>query len=431
MTSPLDSTPDSCAQRMFLRAIRKAGLERLALAALLKAHRLLSLVLAQRLVEMRSSDDPLHAALAKAEAGALLSHVLREAIDILGDRIDKLPERRRPHYTPVQRFRILALKNLAGLTQPEAAQLFRVAVGTVGRWEATANPGAGTVGSTVKPVPPVRRYADTVQHLVQSLAGLGLGGSRSLVQHLARAGWRLGKTSALRYLRAPRPPRPVLPQIVPTAKPDRPVQAHYPHHVWHLDLTEVQGFFRSASFSLAVVLDGASRLPLSWRLFVDRPCAADMVAFVEGALARHGKPRHLIVDRDGVFTAHDFREHMAAWRLNLRFCSAENHHANSRLERFWRALKHDLLRLTPPREALSASDLERDVERALRYYAEYRPHQGLRGATPAEAYLGLEPAHLRAVQPPRGRPGDPPVPYPVAVDCLDGDRRFPFLRKAA
>jgi hypothetical protein len=180
----------------------------LALRALLTAHRLLSLALAQRLVEMRASDDPPQATLAKAEAGVLLAHLLRQAVDLLGARIDKLPERQRPHYTPAQRFRILALKSFAGLSQPEAARLFRVSQTTIARWEASANPTSQSVGSTVTPVPPVRRYNDTVHHVVQAFASLGFGGSRSLAQHVARAGWKIGKTTAARYLRELRTPGP-------------------------------------------------------------------------------------------------------------------------------------------------------------------------------------------------------------------------------
>jgi len=37
----------------------------------------------------------------------------------------------------------------------------------------------------------------------------------------------------------------------------------------------------------------------------------------------------------------------------------------------------------------------------LYYYAYYRPHQGLGGATPGEVYYGVTPASKSAVRPPR------------------------------
>lgn len=106
-------------------------------------------------------------------------------------------------------------------------------------------------------------------------------------------------------------------------------------------------------------------MPLSWRLFGQRHTAADMSAFVDATLTHHGKPRHIVVDKDGALTAHSFRERIAAWRLSLRFCSADNHRANARIERFWRCLKHQLLCLPPPTELRSAEDLECDIARAL------------------------------------------------------------------
>jgi transposase InsO family protein len=181
-------------------------------------------------------------------------------------------------------------------------------------------------------------------------------------------------------------------------EPKRAVKARHPHHTWHL--------------------------------FEKPPTAPEMAAFVDRAISSLGKPKYLVVDQGGEFTGDAFREMVGAYRVKLRYDSAENHRANSRLERFWRSLKH-LLGLNGLSRPLTASDAERDIAMALAYFAHFRPHTGLGGATPAEVYHNLEPAHLHAVQPPRGERGDPPVRWPAAVEYLDGDRRFPFLRQAA
>jgi hypothetical protein len=54
------------------------------------------------------------------------------------------------------------------------------------------------------------------------------------------------------------------------------------------------------------------------------------------------------------------------------------------------------------------------------------------GATPAEVYFGRTPAHLSAIPPPRGRPGENPMDSPFRVEYLDAERTLPVLvRKAA
>jgi hypothetical protein len=100
------------------------------------------------------------------------------------------------------------------------------------------------------------------------------------------------------------------------------------------------------------------------------------------------------------------------------------------IERLWRTLKDTLgLRLLRP---LVAEDLAATVERGLVHYAHFHPHQGLGGATPAEMYFGRTPAHLSAIPPPRGRPGEGPIDSPFRVEYLDPERLLPVLvRKAA
>lgn len=120
-------------------------------------------------------------------------------------------------------------------------------------------------------------------------------------------------------------------------------------------------------------------------------------------------------------------------RLNVvqRFASKDNIKATARLERFWRTLKESagLYRLYLP---LTVLDLEQRLERALVHYLCFRPHEGLKGALPAEAYLGVEPAHLKAVEPLRGRPGEGPTAGPFDLAYLDPrSRRFPVLKPAA
>src|SRR5512143_1433932 len=72
------------------------------------------------------------------------------------------------------------------------------------------------------------------------------------------------------------------------------------------------------------------------------------------------------------------------------------------------------------------------VEIGLVDYALFRPHQDIGGATPAEVYFGRTRAHLSAIPPPRGRPGEGPMDSPFRIEYLDAERLLPVLvQKAA
>lgn len=100
----------SYADRVFLAAVKRRGLETLALRALMRATELLGLVLGRRLAELREAGDPLGVALADVQVQTLHARAYEEAARLLASRWDKLPERRRPHYSPESRYRILRLK---------------------------------------------------------------------------------------------------------------------------------------------------------------------------------------------------------------------------------------------------------------------------------------------------------------------------------
>jgi transposase InsO family protein len=192
-----------------------------------------------------------------------------------------------------------------------------------------------------------------------------------------------------------------------------------------MDVSEVQGFLGN-SFYLAAVFEAFSRAPLALQVLDHNPCASEMARLFKNAVRSFGQPRYLITDLGGEFTAKIFRKTVARLGAIQRFASKENLYATVRLERFWRTLKDTAsLRLLRP---LTIQDLERRLETALTHYLCFRPHQGLDGATPVEAFLGAEPASKRAAAPPRGRPREGSLDPPFAVAFLDPERAdFPVL----
>ena len=349
-----------------------------------------------------------------------------EIVEILSDRFRKIPERQRPHYSPAQRFRALEMRNLLGWSREITSRVFLVCPNTVSNWEHSADPHARTIGSAVKPTPPVTRFADAVRATVLLLARCGMSETRSALE-LARAGWRVSERSVARIRRTFRPAPP--PPCPPT-RSTRPVVAKFVHHTWMMDVTQIRSLLGNQTFFLTGVFDAFSRMPLALSLSSQPPRACDTARLLRSTAMLFRAPRYVITDLGGEFTGRIFQKTVLRLGVKSRFASAENIYATARLERFWRTLKDTAsLRLLRP---LTIEDLERRLEPALAHYIAFRAHQGLLGATPLEVFLGVEAAVASAASPPRGRRGEGLCQPPFTVDYLDPQNPlFPVLRAAA
>jgi transposase InsO family protein len=332
----------------------------------LTAARLLGLACGVRLTRVATRDESaaligeLRLALARAQ----------QEIALLTERLERLAPKHRPHYTQAERFRILELMQLHGWTAEETARRFLVTSTTIARWqqEVAAQRDPETVGTLVRPQPPVRHPIATVSD---------------------------------------------------------PLPARHPNHRWLMDLTDIPGLFRLVTFKLAVIFNGYARMPLAARVFWHEPSAAQLVQLFTQAVVTQGPPRHVVTDRGPQFTAVRCRRALRLRGIRQRFGAVGRVGSIAVLERFWRTLK-DLSRVRA-RPPLTRRQLERRLGFALWWYAAHRPHTALDGARPAEAY-GLVPTTTHAPRaPPRGRPGEDPRDAPWAIAFLDPDPSLPIL----
>ena len=130
------------------------------------------------------------------------------------------------------------------------------------------------------------------------------------------------------------------------------------------------------------------------------------------------------------FTSETFRRTLAHHGVHHRYGAVGQTGSIALIERFFLTLKTVMSVGTRP--PLLRVDLERRLALFFAYYACLRPHQGLDGSTPAERFLGLTPAHLDAVPPPRGRPGEHVVvSEPFVLRFLDPEKQLPHLARRA
>jgi transposase InsO family protein len=384
-----------------------------ALPALHRATRLLGLAFGSAPSRLRGSRATAARLAAAVDERALLLRMAREAAEIPGARWDKVPERHRPHYQPEQRYRILRIRNLLGLSQREAALMFRVSTETIARWEADTREVEGA-RPLVAPIPSVRRFADVARATVKTMELAGFRGNALIARTLARAGWKLSSRTIGR-IRRERWPAPRLPVAAPTVR--RAVRARYPNHVWMVDLTDVRGLFGITTFKVAIVFDAFSRMPLSASVSSKEASALEIARFVSRTAKRHGRPWHFVSDQARCFTGEIFRLKLRSLGVKQRFGAVGKKGPVALIERLWRTLKNSLgLKLLRP---LAIEDLERKIRMGLLHYAHFRPHLALGGATPANVYFGRVRAHLSAVPPLRRRPTDRPSASPFRVEYLD------------
>lgn len=183
----------------------------------------------------RTKDTRLEAELDRANTEIAM---LREELAIKDARWSRLPSRRRPYYSPVERLRILQLKAARGWSRQQAAHAFLVNEQTLRSWLFRVDEQGER--ALIQTADPVNKFPDFVRYLVKQLkALLPTMGKVRLAQLLARAGLHLGATTIARILRETEP----LPDDVCAAAPEidavttRVVTAKYPGHTWHLDLS--------------------------------------------------------------------------------------------------------------------------------------------------------------------------------------------------
>jgi transposase InsO family protein len=376
--------------------------------------------------------------------------LLREELEIKDGRWIRSRTRRRPHYTPIQRLRILQLRAARGWTLEKTARVFLLDLHTLQLWIRRVDEhGERELVQTSRPV---NRYPDFVRHVVRQLKRLFPAmGSQRIAQILARLGLLLSASTVRRIIREPHEP----PRRDAEARAKRPRRAvgRRPGDVWHVDLTAVPtraGFWVPwwpmslpqrwpFCWWVAVIIDQVSRTFVGYAVFRSLPTSETMQTVLDRGIRSQGlAPRCVVTDKGSQFKCASYRRWCKRRRIRARFGYLGEPSSIAIAERFIRSMKQECFRwLVVP---MTEGAVMRELRAFSTWYNEHRPHSKLQGSAPAEVVCGrrsprrgFDPRALRRAGRSRRSRGSPAPRLQLDVRYVDGRKHLPViaLRRAA
>jgi transposase InsO family protein len=289
-----------------------------------------------------SSASPVVRTLAGRDEEAWKLAIREREIGVFRRRLEALPAHKRPQIVPEDRFEVLQLMRLRGLSVEQAAERYVLHPNTIWGWIRQFKTGQD-VGSFFGKAP-FNRISDAGRWLVHEIRRLCPErefGTRSIAMAIVRAGIQLSRSSVQRILREKRPaaPAPAKPAAVENEARDVPrhiLRPKKPNRTWHLDMMTVDFFF--VRYYVAAVLDGFSRKLLGLRVFRDAPTSMDAWRLVRSCIAEFGAPRFLVTDHGCQFRAW-FRRLVEKRGVALVKGRKRSCHFNGKVERFFKTLR--------------------------------------------------------------------------------------------
>ncbi|MBI4834414.1 MAG: transposase family protein [Planctomycetes bacterium] len=160
----------------------------------------------------------------------------------------------------------------------------------------------------------------------------------------------------------------------------REIIGKYPNHIWSIDFTTVYIWFKPL-YILAVIDHFSRKAMVIATTF--HPTAEWTIDKIKETALKYGTPKHLITDKGTQFTAGDFIRYLRGVGITHRYACIRRANGNSKVERFFRSLKYELLNLYL---FFSKAKVDRLLKDYLAYYNEYRTHEALDGRVPNDRY---------------------------------------------
>ena len=304
---------------------------------------------------------------------------LRDTVELLTEQL-ACAERRlkaagiRKPYSPEERLHILW-----------CIEYFGVARSTVWRWLRRLQDGVGLCGRKCQGC--VRRTSEELIRLVWQVHELNPEwGRRYIARVLGTLGIFLAASTVRNILLRPKPRPEGTPAAAgkPEEKQPRQIVARYPNHVWSVDLTRVWRWRVWPTWVL-VTIDHFSRKVVAC-CPLEGPNAGWVVDVLGEAFRRHGPPKHIISDQEGIFTGEAFAELLWEWDIKHRLGAVGQHGSIAVTERVIQTLKYEWLKRVAVIKALD--HLGQLLADFACYYNSWRPHSTIKGAVPELIHAG-------------------------------------------
>ena len=153
-----------------------------------------------------------------------------------------------------------------------------------------------------------------------------------------------------------------------------------PNQVWAADITYVpmaHGFLY-----LVAIIDWFSRYVVAWEL--SNTLSVEFCLICLEAALSEACPEIFNTDQGSQFTSRAFADRLEGAGIAISMDGKGRAFDNIFIERLWRSVKYEDIYLNDYEDGFAARE---GLERYFAFFNHERPHQGLDGATPAEAYF--------------------------------------------
>lgn len=255
--------------------------------------------------------------------------------------------------------------------------------------------GVSRTNTYYKPAAPKRLSAEEVEAREIRMAiiddlhiDLPASGARKMAKECTKQGYQTTRYQA-KYLMEEMGIRPIYPKpnTSRAAKHHprfpyllRNMRIWLPNQVWATDITYIK--FGHTHMYLSAIIDWATRMIVGWELS-DTLEAAPVVKCFERAIEEHGVPAVTNSDQGSTYTADTYVDCLAGHGIRQSMDGKARWVDNVVMERWWRTLKTEWLRL---QEYETPRQLRDCIAQFVDLYNNRRLHESLDYRTPAECY---------------------------------------------